>query len=51
MAIVNRKVVLNQSKKLTQAIIDSTYDNKYHENYDALLKRISYQRDFAKSYF
>jgi hypothetical protein len=49
MAIVNRKVILN--KKLSQAIIDSTYDNKYHENYAALVKKISYQRDFAKYTF
>jgi len=49
MAIVNRKVILN--KKLSQAIIDSRYDNKYHENYNALVKKISYQRDFARYSF
>jgi len=45
MALVNRKFSLNK-KNLSRAIADSRYDCKYFENQDALLKSISFKRDF-----
>jgi len=51
MAIVNRKVsVKANSKKLSQAIEASRYDNKYFENKETLLKSISFQRDYYSAY-
>ena len=52
MAIVNRKVsVKAKNKKLSQAIKESRYDNKYHENNTKLLKSISFKRDIDRMAF
>lgn len=52
MAIVNRKVsVKANSKKLSRAIDDSRYNNKYFEDKDKLLKSISFKRDSNRSIY
>ena len=51
MAIVNRKVsVKANSKKLSRAIEEARYDNKYFENKKALLISISLKRDLSNYY-
>ncbi len=51
MAIVNRKVrVKANSKKLSRAIEEARYDNKYFENKKTLLKSISLKRDLSNYY-
>ncbi|GAH01094.1 unnamed protein product [marine sediment metagenome] len=52
MALVNKinKKVSLKNKKLSQAIEESRYNNKYFENKETLLKSISLQRDYYSAY-
>ncbi|NVM16648.1 MAG: hypothetical protein HWN80_02960 [Candidatus Lokiarchaeota archaeon] len=50
MAFVNKKIVLN-NKKLSRAIMDAKFNNKYHENYDLLLKKKYLIRDYIQYSF
>ena len=52
MALVNtlvNRIVTRKSKKISRAIEDSRYNNKYFEDKDKLLKSISFKRDLNKS--